>query len=317
MAQIVYRAPTVKIERVPRTLIDGQKRTYIYLITYGTRRLIRVTSYVSQTQYRSKHIDRIVQALIKRSSVLVVGEGGSGKTFVAEGVAERFENLRYIVVFVVPATPKQILLSIAEQIGIDPVSLEGKVLTIQELQDEIADFVEKFFTILIFDNAHRLQISLRSWLEHLHSQGQPMLLLATLPPKKDFFLKLPRIELKPLPDRAIREIMQEIAKELNIELSTAQLAELQQRCAGNPMLAERAVKEDYLGLEPTSPDHTQWLEGTMLLLGVLMILVIVRFIGLGFNSQSLYLIGGIITVVVSVVRLMLYSLPRKSGRLGQ
>jgi hypothetical protein len=63
---------------------------------------------------------------------------------------------------------------------------------------------------------------------------------------------------------------------------------------------------------PTSPDHTQWIDATPLLGTRLMMLVIVRFLGLGFNST-----GGIITVSVGIVRLLLSSLPPQSGRLGR
>ncbi len=83
------------------------------------------------------------------------------------------------------------------------------------------------------------------------------------------------------------------------------------------MLAKRVVKEEYLGLDGTALDHTQWIDGTPFLLGGLMFLVIFRFLGLGFNSTSLYLLGGILTVAVGVIRIMLMSLPRKSGRLGK
>ena len=83
------------------------------------------------------------------------------------------------------------------------------------------------------------------------------------------------------------------------------------------MLAKRVVREEHLGLDESSPDHTQWLDGTTFLIAALMLLVIVRFLGLGFNSTSLYLIGGMLTVFVAVMRILLYSIPRKSGRLGR
>ena len=83
------------------------------------------------------------------------------------------------------------------------------------------------------------------------------------------------------------------------------------------MLARRVVREEYLGLDVETADHQQWMDGTTFLVAALMLLVIVRFLGLGFNSTSLYLIGGILTVFVAVVRILLYSLPRKSGRLGR
>ena len=144
-----------------------------------------------------------------------------------------------------------------------------------------------------------------------------MLLLATFPPAKDIFLKLPRIELEPMGDKAIRAIMSDEAVSLGLELTPGQLASLQERTGGNPMLAKRVVKEEYLGLDGTALDHTQWIDGTPLLLAGLTLLVIFRFLGLGFNSTSLYLLGGILTVAVGVIRIMIYSLPRKSGRLGK
>jgi hypothetical protein len=111
--------------------------------------------------------------------------------------------------------------------------------------------------------------------------------------------------------------MKEAAAELELELSTAQLAHLQQRAGGNPMLAARVIREEYLGLDDPSPDHRQWIDGTPLLIAGLMTFTILRFIGLGLNSTSLYLFGGILAVAVGIFRLILYSLPRKSGRLGQ
>ena len=111
--------------------------------------------------------------------------------------------------------------------------------------------------------------------------------------------------------------MSDEAASLGLELTPGQLASLQERTGGNPMLAKRVVKEEYLGLDGTALDHTQWIDGTPLLLAGLTILVIFRFLGLGFNSTSLYLLGGILTVAVGVIRIMIYSLPRKGGRLGK
>ena len=133
----------------------------------------------------------------------------------------------------------------------------------------------------------------------------------------NIFLKLPRIELEALPERAIREIMEGEANDLGLQVTPGKLADWQQRAIGNPMLAKRVVKEEYLGLEGNNYDHTQWIDGTPLLIAVLMGFMILRFLGLGLNNTSLYLIGGILTVAVGMVRLMIYSLPRQSNRLGR
>ena len=83
------------------------------------------------------------------------------------------------------------------------------------------------------------------------------------------------------------------------------------------MRAHRVIREEYLGLDEPNPDHTQWVDGTPFLIAGLMLLTIVRFIGLGLNSTSLYLVGGILIVVVGAFRVILYSLPKKTARLGR
>lgn len=305
------------IKRHKRKLASGE-RTYIYEIDGEERKTIgSIDGSFSPRLYRLQEKKRIVATLQANSSLLVVGEPGIGKTLLGEVVTLEMQSLGFLVAITKPATTKQTLISIAEQLGVESENLEGKALTTQGLQEEITQFLSDRAAFLICDDAHRLQLQIRCWLEKLHAKGQPMLLIATHPPARDIFLKLPRIELSPLGNREIREIMRDEAADLELKLSNAQLAHLQQRCGGNPMLAKRVIREEHLGLDATNPDHTQWIDGTPFLVAALMLFVIVRFVGLGFNSTSLYLIGGILTVAVAAIRIMIYSLPRKSERLGR
>lgn len=249
--------------------------------------------------------------------MLVVGEPGSGKSFLGQAVNNDLVESGFITGTIKSGTVKQILLDLAGQLEVDTESLEGKALKTEELKSAIGEWLKDNTALLICDNAHRLTVSLRCWLEELHEQSQPMLLLATYPPAKDIFLKLPRMELEPMGEKHIREIMHHEAKLLNFEIPRAKIAELLARTGGNPMLAKRVVKEEYLGLEDKAYDHTQWIDGTPFLIAGLMCLLIVKFIGRGFNSTSLYLIGGMMTVAIGVIRILIYSLPRKSGRLGR
>ncbi len=306
------------IKRHRRRLASGEEHTYIYEVNGSDRRsLAIINSSTSSRLYRHEEKNRIVATLQADSSLLVIGEAGSGKSFLAQAVGLELKTLGFPVAIATPATTKQTLISIAEQFDVEIRSLEGKSLTTLGLMEALWEFLEHNTAFIICDEAQRFQVQLRSWLEKLHAAELPLLLFATFPPRRDIFLKLPRMELHPLSDRVIREIMQEAASEMDLTLSDAQLAQLQQRCGGNPMLARRTIDEEYLGLEEPAPDHTQWVDGTPLLFAALMVLTIVRFIGLGLNSTSLYLIGGIITVGVAVTRVLMYSLPRKQQRLGR
>ena len=304
------------IRRHRRRLANGEERVYIYETNSSDHSIETVDSSVYPKFYREEDKRRIVASLQANSSLLVIGFPGSGKSTLLELVALELQKIGFLVAISRPATTKQILVKIASQLGVDVVTLEGKALTTEELQEAIAEFLSQNTAFLICDDAHRLPLGIRCWLENLLALGQPMLLLASNPPERDIFLKLPKMELLPLSDRSIREIMQEAAADLGLEISNAQLAHLQERCAGNPMLAKRVIREEYLGLDETAPDHTQWIDLTPFIVATLMCLVLVRFLGLAFNSTTLYLVGGILTVAVGAVRVLLYSLPRSKGRLG-
>ncbi|PSB04932.1 ATP-binding protein [Merismopedia glauca] len=305
------------IKRHRRTLKNGSQRTYTYAVNEDGEHTQLGVSSDSPTPYRNREKKRIVATMQANSSLLVISEPGGGKTFLAETVVAELKQLGYPVALATPTTVKQTLTAIANQLGVETESIEGKSLNTTQLQNAIAQYYQNHTAFLICDSAHRFPVSLRCFLEELHTIGQPILLFATYPPARDIFLKLPRIELAPLPESAIREIMIATATELGISINPSQIATLQARTGGNPMLARRVVKEEYLGLEDTSPDHTQWIDGTPFLIAFLMVFTVVRIIGLGVNSTTLYLIGGILTVAVGVMRIMVFSLPKKSGRLGQ
>ncbi|NJM00814.1 MAG: ATP-binding protein [Synechococcaceae cyanobacterium SM2_3_2] len=265
--------------------------------------------------YRSGEQRRIVAGLLSGNSLLVVGEPGSGKSTLAHFVSQDLTGFR--LVYLKASTPKQMVETVAEQLGVDPTTLEGKKMTLAQLQTALFADLMGQTAIFICDDAEQYPLSFRQWLESLLSTKAVMLVLATWPPAKDLFLKLPRLELDPLPEAPIRDCIQSAATELGTRLKPGQISNLMERCGGNPMLARRVVLEEYLGLKITGPDHTQWIDGTPFLVAGLMCFTLVRFLGLGFSSTSLYLLGAILTVVAAIARLLLYSLPRRKGRLGQ
>lgn len=297
---------------------QGKERTHKQVKRQEQRSVKAVDSSVSLKYYRLREKNIIVKAFQKNVSLRVLGELGCGKTTLAELVAQELKTLGYRVVLAQPSTAKQFLVDVAEQLGIETQPIQGKKLrTISMLQEAISEFLRENEAFLICDNAHRLQERIQDWLKELNEKGQAMVVLATHFPESNPFLRLPPIELKPLSTGEIREIMHNTAAELAIEFTDAEMSEIQEWCGGNPMLAKKAVYSYYLGIEQTCPEHAQFIDGTPFLIIALSLFVIVGLFGSAFNSTNMHLFGGILTVVVSALRLLFYSLPRKSKRLGQ
>jgi len=265
--------------------------------------------------YRQAELNRTTASLKANGAILIAGEDGSGKSVLAIAVVENLQNEGYTVAFIEPATPKQMLLEIAHQFGIPTEDLEGKSLTADKLKRAIAGFLEENTAFLVLDDAHCCDAKFRMWLKQLRKNHAPMLLLATDPPRSDIFINIPRIELKPLPEYAIREIMIMAAAERAIALKPSELSKLQERAGGNPMLASRAVDEEYLGLELEGADHRRYFDITPLILLVGVVFVVMRFIGLGTNDQALYIFGGIAAAVFLGLSRLLYNLPPEDRRI--
>lgn len=265
--------------------------------------------------YREMELRRIIAALKANSSILVAGEEGSGKSVLSSAVYEHLSAEGFTVALCEPATPKQMLIEIAEQLSVDTVTIEGKSLTIDQLQRAIITSLESNTAFLVIDDAHTCETKFRMWLKTLKRQGVPMLILATDPPRSDVFINLPRIELAPLPEYAIRELMEQAALERGINLKPHELAKLQERVGGNPMLARRVIDEEYLGLDVEAGDHRRYADATPLVLLAGVFFIVIRFIGLGTSNQALYIFGGVLAAIFLGVSRLLYNLPRESRRI--
>lgn len=263
--------------------------------------------------------EQIAEALLKRQSLLVLGEPGAGKTAVGNQVRELLEDNGYTVAIASYAgAAKETLTAIANQLGVDTVTNDErpKQLTAAQLRDALLQELRSPRTLLIADDAHRWSSSLRYWLEDLHRAEALLLLLAWEPQPKDIFQKLPIYELQPLPDEQIRDVMYAEAKAHGRSLSIRELAELQQRAGNNPAVAQRIVRETILGLsEERSQQHYQYIDGTPFLVALIMSIGTIRLIGLGIGDKSLYVLGGILTLVGLTLRSVLYAANRGRRRL--
>ncbi|NJL81471.1 MAG: ATP-binding protein [Richelia sp. SM2_1_7] len=257
----------------------------------------------------------MIASLLASGSLLIAGEEGCGKSVLASVVVEKLQEDGFVVAHIEPTTPKQMLLEIAYQLGVETQSLEGKALSADQLRRAIANYLESNTAFLVIDDVQFCEAKFRMWLKQLRKLRIPMLLLATNPPRTDIFINIPRIELQPLPEYAIRELMEQAALERGINLKPSELSKLQERAGGNPMLAIRAVEEEYLGLEVEGADHDRYFDITPLILLVGIVFVVMRFIGLGTNNQAMYIFGGIAAAVFLGLARLLYALPRENRRI--
>lgn len=267
--------------------------------------------------YRQAELERIIASLKAASQILITSGEGMGKSFLAHSVYEQLSSQGFTVALIEPASPKQMLTNLANSLGVETRNLEGRAISADGLKAAIAIHLSIAPAFLIFDDAHLLEAKFRIWLKGLRKINTPLLLTATRPNRTDIFLNLPRIELQPLPDYAIRELMEIATLDRGINLKPSEFAKLQERAGGNPLLAIRAIDEEFIGLDNNEAgDHERYFDITPLILLVGIIFVATRFIALGTNNQSLYILAGIGGAIFLGLARLLYGLPKETRRIN-
>ncbi|MDF5725451.1 MAG: ATP-binding protein, partial [Rhizonema sp. PD37] len=127
--------------------------------------------------YRQDELKRICASLLANGSILVTGEQGSGKSVLAWGVVEKLREDGFTVAFVEPATTKQMLVSIAEELGVETQSKTGKSLTTDQLKQKIENSLKENQDFLIVDDCQNCDSRFRHWLKQLKKLRVPILLL--------------------------------------------------------------------------------------------------------------------------------------------
>ena len=242
----------------------------------------------------------ICDAIAQGSPVLVLGETGLIGDLPG-AIASYHRETYQVALATYKGSGKKFFVAVAEQLGIPTTETKfdkngeptgEKDLTMDALKDEIAQNVGDR-TLLILPEAKRLTTGIRYWLEDLMSEGVRIVCFAAANPGRDIFLEMLEIELELPSDRRIREVMEQEAQSQGLNLSKAELAQLQPLAGRNPMLARKVVKNHRLGLtQKAKPQHTQYVVIMPLVIACLMAFGIVRFIGMGTQNKSLYIFGG-------------------------
>lgn len=240
------------------------------------------------------------------ASLLILGEPGSGKTFLAKQIEKELNA----VICSYTGSVFETLVAIASAIDCSTEDEEtGKPLKASDLKKEIE--LNLGNRILCIDNAHNWTKSLRLWLESLHSNGGCLLLTATRRELEGITFKIPRLRLPPLKEDEIRQIL--LSK--NPKLPTWKLSELASQAGGNPMLAQRLVDELQTGtLSADSKDGSNYKDASPAILGLLSGIGMIRFLGLATGDRSLYIIGGVSLTIFVMLKSFGRLMPKGNRR---
>ncbi len=229
--------------------------------------------------------------------MLLVGETGSGAGSLARALHKVLGRDNTTTIATYKGTSKKFLQTVAEGLccAIRTDDDPPKDLTVEQLKEEILSHTDG--VVMILPEAHRLPASIRYWLLDCMADGARIVCLAAQNLKKDIFLELLEIEIDLPSDERIRAVMRSEAQRYGLRLSESQLAALQPLAGRNPMLARKVVRAEALGLKQERPEHTQYLDIWPLVMAFFCLLGTMKFVGMGTNDRTLYLIGGVCMMV--------------------
>jgi energy-coupling factor transporter ATP-binding protein EcfA2 len=260
----------------------------------------------------AKEFAEVKMLLAARKSVLLVGEAGSGKTTFAHRLLDQMSEMKTAIASY-EGSSKQTLKLIAQQLNVPTINEKNRPLNTDDLKEAIAAHCDSD-TLLVCDNCHRWPSSLRYWVEGLHAQGVILLLLAIEDMRKDIFVRVSKMELAPPSEQQIRQIMAKEANEYAFSLSPSKLAHLQQLAGSNPMIAKNLIQEARLGRHFPEGQHNQYINVAPFINGILVLLGVFRFLGLGLGDRALYVFGGIAMLVAISFRYIGIGLNKASRR---
>lgn len=153
--------------------------------------------------------------------------------------------------------------------------------------------------------------------------GAVILLVGTLLPRKELFLKVPRWEVLPLDAQQSMQLVRVAAEHFQVKLTRFSRGEgtptQQQALAthsnGNPQFLIRAVPEIDIGCQ-SDPDQTEWIDGSPLVLGLLGGVMMLRYLALGLSNRNLMIMARMGMGMAAIARLMIAKASRKRSKIG-
>lgn len=264
----------------------------------------------------------MLDAIAHQQSLLLIGESGSGKTTLARRTAQRLSVTHAIVDYI---RGKQAVIEIAQAFGVELTepryNSKGEVtgdrkLTQEELEAEILETVKPGWALFV-DNADRWSQSLRLWLMQVERRGVVLILLCTKQKQVDIFLRRTRIDIPKPTAYEIREIMQRHCGAIAHPLTPQEIADLQQYAGLNLGVAKLVVEQHQQGIKPKADQHRNTIVIAPYASALLGGFAVLRFVGLGMNNKTLYIIGGVCLVLFLTIKSIGYETSKPQRGIGQ
>jgi hypothetical protein len=247
--------------------------------------------------------------LSQGNSLVVIGEVGMGKTYLANQIRDRLDcgygEYR--------GDMTKCLQGICLSLDCPIVNEDEKPLDNKGLKREIELNLGK--KILICDRADKWTANLKGWIETLHEDGHTLLLLGVRRDLEGVLFKVPRLYLEPLKDDQIRTILKRESEAKNLTLSEAKIADLSSRTGGNPLLANRLIMEINQGTESQDyRDSGNYRDISPFLIAIAGLIGALRFVGMATGNIQLRILGGIAIAIFFSLRSLALLFPKEDRR---
>lgn len=257
---------------------------------------------------RTQTLKEIKTSLTKKQSLLLTGKTGMGLTHILKNIAATgSESMIYIAT---PVPIKKLITDICDKLNLNWQSL-GKPSTAQLLIYLLENSQRADLPVLLLDNLHRLRTSDLDILLEISTRFTMIGATNALIPKLNkLWWKFKQVEILPLDEDASKELIKYLTQNLTIKDYTLMETKLLNLANGNPSaLVDMAKQLSYsssVGKAEIdtlfSDEGATYRDWTPLLIVLWGVIVAFRFLALGTHSFEGYIIAGIGTSTLLVMR---------------
>jgi replication-associated recombination protein RarA len=309
-----------------------------------------------ETIGREKEIKSIKSALRRKANVLLIGQRGVGKSHLLEHIAEEMKANCYYIPILQPAK-SALTQAIAEIMDLNADELKDMKIsrmTVAQLADMLIEVIKdkddlsacnggsrdrKVCTsdnhsnrakpqagfVLIIDALDKITATNSEWLTRMAEEIT--ILGAIVEPKdtqhlKRFFWTFEIMEIKPLSDKDIKQLVMLAIKDYNIQFADKSamklfLGKVISNSKGIPLAAMQLCQKASNHTRKVSVnfirehlrDHgasVKFIDATYLFIGLFGVIMAMRYISRGMGSMDAYTFWGAMSGILLVVRLLMF-----------